>query len=58
MKLELSDTIKQIITALILMILPLILILIGAILPIENAWYFIGTITWFGVGLILFNALN
>jgi hypothetical protein len=58
MKLELSDNIKQIITALILMILPILLIIIGMIIPIISAWYFIGAITWFGVGLIIFNALN
>jgi hypothetical protein len=58
MELNLSDTVKQIITAFILMIIPLLLILIGVILPIINAWYFIGAVTWFGVGLILFSALN
>lgn len=58
MELELSDTFKQIIMALILMILPILLIIIGMILPIVNAWYFIGAVTWFGVGLIIFSALN
>ncbi len=58
MELNLSDKVKQIITAFILMIIPLLLIIIGAILPIINAWYFIGAVTWFGVGLILFSALN
>jgi hypothetical protein len=58
MELNLSDTVKQVIMALILMIIPLILILIGVILPIINAWYFIGAVTWFGTGLILFSALN
>lgn len=58
MELDLSDNIKQLIMALILMILPLLLILIGVLMPIINAWYFIGAVTWFGIGLILFNALN
>jgi hypothetical protein len=40
------------------MIIPLLLILIGVIIPIVNAYYFIGAVTWFGAGLILFSALN
>ena len=58
MELNLSDTVKQIITAFILMIIPLLLILIGIILHIVNVYYFISAVTWFGVGLILFSALN
>lgn len=58
MEFNLSDNVKQIIMAFILMILPLLLILFGILLPIINAYYFIGAVTWFGVGLILFTALN
>lgn len=58
MELNLSDNVKQVLTVFILMIFPLILVLVGILLPIVNAWYFIGAITWFGVGLILFSALN
>ncbi len=57
MELNFSENVKQLITAFILMIIPLILILIGIIIPIVNAYYFIGAVTWFGVGLILFRAL-
>jgi hypothetical protein len=58
MELNLSENVKQIITAFVLMIIPLLLILIGIIIPIVNAYYFIGAVTWFSVGLILFTALN
>jgi len=58
MELNLSDNAKQIIIAFILMILPLLLVLVGILLPIVNAYYFIGAVTWFGVGLIIFSALN
>ena len=58
MEVNLSDNVKQVLTVFIMMIIPLILILLGILLPIVNAWYFIGAITWFGVGLILFSALN
>ncbi len=57
MELNFSENVKQLITAFILMIIPLILILIGIIIPVVNAYYFIGAVTWFGVGLILFGAL-
>ena len=58
MELNLSDKVKQIISAFVLMIIPLLLILIGVMIPIVNAYYFIGAVTWFGAGLILFSALN
>lgn len=58
MELNLSDRVKQLIAALILMIIPLFLIFIGAVYNYLNAWYYIGTITWFGIGLIFFTTLK
>ena len=58
MELNLSERVKQLYAALILMIIPLLLILIGTIINLLNAWFYIISITWFGIGLILFMALK
>ena len=56
MEINLSSTVKQLISAFLLFILPLIAILLGAIFGILIAWYYILIICWFGVGLIFFSA--
>lgn len=58
MELNLTQTTKQIILAFLLIILPLIVIGLGTIFGIENAWYYILSILWFGMGVIFFSALN
>ena len=57
MEINLSERIKQIIAGFLLIILPLLFIGVGAAVNILNAWYFILSITWFGLGIIFFNAL-
>jgi len=57
MELNLTQPIKQVISAFILIILPLIVLVLGAIFGIENAWYYLLSITWFGMGIIFFGAI-
>jgi Na+-translocating ferredoxin:NAD+ oxidoreductase RnfD subunit len=58
MELNLSATVRQIITALLLLILPLLAILLGVVFNILNAWYFILCVTWFAVGIIFYGAIS
>ena len=58
MELNLSESKKQVISIFLLMILPLLVILLGLVYDIMNAWYFIGAVTWFGVGLVFFCAIQ
>jgi hypothetical protein len=58
MEINISKTVKQIITALLLLILPLVTIGLGIIFNILIAWYYIIAITWFGLGIIFFSATN
>lgn len=58
MELNISPSVKQIITALLLFILPLIILGIGALTGVENAWYYLMSIVWFGIGVIFFSALE
>ena len=52
MELNLSETVKQIITVFLLIILPLIVLGVGVFFNYLNAWFYILTITWFGLGVI------
>jgi len=58
MELNISSTIRQVIAAFLLFILPLIAILLGVIFELLNAWYYIAIICWFGIGLIFFAAIE
>lgn len=58
MELNLSKTVKQAITMLILLILPLFAILLGVLFNVLIAWYFILCVTWFGAGVVFYSVLN
>jgi len=58
MEINLTDQVKGVLQAFLLFILPLIVVVLGVIFTIENIWYFLLAITWFGSGLIFFMALN
>ncbi len=53
-----NERLRGFLIALLLTILPWVLIIMGLILPIENAWYYILNITWFATGLIFYYALR
>jgi len=53
-----SENLKQILTALLLLILPLLTILIGITINLLNVWYYVLAVTWFGMGIIFFSALR
>jgi len=58
MELNLTKEIKQIISVFLMIILPLIVIGLGIIFEIINAWYFILSVIWFAMGVIFFSAVN
>jgi len=58
MEFNLPKIVKQILTAFLLLILPLLVILLGVIFNILIAWYYILCVTWFGMGVIFYGAIN
>ena len=58
MELNLNQEMKQMLSALMLVLLPLIVLGLGAIFGVKNAGYYILTIIWLGVGFIFFNAVD
>jgi len=58
MELNLTKEMKQIISVFLMIILPLIVIGLGIIFEIFNAWYFILATIWFGMGVIFYSSIN
>lgn len=58
MELTISKTIRQFLAAFLLLILPALAILLGVIFEVYIAWYFILCVTWFGMGLIFYCAIE
>ena len=59
MEINLPKEIKQIITVFLMIILPLILIGLGGIVfEIVNAWFYILSIVWLGMGIIFYSAIS
>ena len=58
MELSLTKETKQIISVFLMIILPLIVIGLGIIFEIVNAWYFILVTIWFGMGVIFYSAVS
>ena len=58
MDLTMNNDMMQILMLVIFMILPLFLILIGALAGFMNGVFYILTIFWFGMGLIFYKALQ
>ena len=57
MEINLNEDIRKFITLFILIIIPLILLGVGAIFDIKSAGYFLLGIFWFGLGIIFYGAL-
>ena len=58
MELNLSKTVKTSISIFLLIILPMLSIVIGLITEFFVAWYYILCVTWFGMGLIFYSAIE
>jgi len=58
MEISLNQDMMRFFTLFLFIFLPLVLILIGAVVGYLNAIYYILTITWFGMGLIFYKAVN
>jgi len=57
MELNLNQEMKQVFSALLLVLLPLIVLGLGVIFGVKNAGYYILTMIWLGVGVIFFSAI-
>lgn len=58
MELNLSENIRTLLLAFLILALPLIVIIIGLVYNLDNVWYYLLCITWFGCGLVFYGTLN
>ncbi|HUT00449.1 MAG TPA: hypothetical protein VMY59_09050 [Candidatus Thermoplasmatota archaeon] len=58
MELNLSEKAGSLLQALFLLILPWVVLIIGLAVSLDNVWFYLLSITWFGCGLIFFGTLN
>ena len=58
MELNISENVASLLQAVALLILPWVILLVGLAVPIDNVWFYLLCITWFGCGLVLFCTLN
>jgi hypothetical protein len=58
MELNLSERVGSLLQALFMLILPWVVLLIGLALSLDNVWFYLLCITWFGCGVIFFGTLN
>ena len=58
MELNLSENVRTLLLALLILILPLILIIVGLVYNVDNVWVYLLCITWFGCGVVFYGALR
>jgi hypothetical protein len=58
MELNLSENVRTLLLAFLILALPLIVIIIGLVYNLDNVWYYLLCITWFGCGLVFYGTLN
>ncbi len=58
MEVHLSERVGNLLLVLFLLILPWVAILVGLIFSLENVWYYLLSVTWFGCGLVFYETLN
>lgn len=58
MALHVSEQVKSVLQAFLLLILPWIVLILGLIAGIEHVWYFLLAIVWFGSGIVFYGALQ
>jgi hypothetical protein len=58
MELNVSETVRSLLLALLILVLPLILIVVGLVYNIDNVWLYLLCITWFGCGVVFYGALQ
>jgi hypothetical protein len=58
MELNLSERVGSLLQALFLLIFPWVVLVIGLVVSLDNVWFYLLCITWFGCGLVFFGTLN
>jgi hypothetical protein len=58
MELNMEEQVRSLLLALFLLILPWAVLLIGLVFNLENVWFYLLCVTWFGCGVIFYGTMN
>jgi uncharacterized membrane protein YfhO len=58
MELNISENMKNLLLIFFMILLPLIVLGLGALIGVRNPGYYILSIFWFGMGIVFFNAID
>jgi hypothetical protein len=58
MELNMEEQVRSLLLALFLLILPWVVLLIGLVFNLENVWFYLLCVTWFGCGVIFYGTMN
>ncbi len=53
-----SQGTRAVINLLILLILPVLTLICGAAIKVANVWFYVLSISWFGLGLIIYASIE
>ena len=58
MELTLSEHVRTLLLAFLILVLPLIVLVIGLVYNVDNVWFYLLCITWFGCGMVFYGTVN
>ena len=58
MELNMEEQVRSLLLALFLLILPWVVLLIGLVFNLENVWFYLLCVTWFGCGVVFYGTMN
>jgi len=53
-----SGNLNKVLTPIILLLLPIVVLLSGVAVNVKNVWFYVISITWFGLGLMILTSIE
>jgi len=57
-RLRMSGNLNKVLTPIILLLLPIVVLLSGVAVNVKNVWFYVISITWFGLGLMILTSIE
>jgi len=53
-----SEGIRKFLNLMIFLVLPIVILISGAVFNVMNIWFYVLSITWFGLGLMILTSIE
>ena len=53
-----SERLRKLLSPMIFLVLPIVVLVSGAVLNVTNVWFYVLSITWFGLGLMILTSIE